>query len=89
VGAKGLIFVTTEFRFFNPAHCGGMGMDFDQRMDFAAGQLAAATLAQIASDRERLRKLQLSLIEAELVIRRGQLAYLESVELLNDGRRAI
>ena len=57
-------------------------MEFDDRMDFAAGQLAVATLAQIESDRERLRKLWVGLNEAESVIRRGQNAYLESTELL-------
>jgi len=57
-------------------------MEFDNRMDFVAGQLAAATLAQIDSDRERLRKLWISLNEAESAIRRGQLAYLESTEFL-------
>ena len=57
-------------------------MEFDNRMDFAAEQLAAATLAQIESDRERLRKLWISLNEAEFGVRRGQLPYLESTELL-------
>lgn len=42
----------------------------------AAAELAAATMAQIQMDRERLKK------QTELVIRRGQLAYLESTELL-------
>ena len=57
-------------------------MEFDNRIDFAAGQLAAATLAQIESDRDRLRKLWIGLNEAESVIRRGQVAYVESTELL-------
>jgi hypothetical protein len=80
-----LLFVKMESRYFNLSDRGGLGMGFDDRMDFAAGQLAAATLAQIESDRERLRKLWIGLNEAESVIRRGQLAYLESMELLMRG----
>jgi hypothetical protein len=47
-------------------------------------------MAQIAADRERLRKLWIGLNETEMVIRRGQLAYLESTELLagSNGRVA-
>ncbi len=54
-------------------------------VEFGAGKLAAATMAQIASDRERLRQLWLGLNQTESVIRRGQLAYLESTELLSAG----
>ena len=51
----------------------------------SAAQIAAATKAQIAADRERLRRLWTGLSLTELVIRRGQLAYLESTELLAGG----
>lgn len=50
-----------------------------------AAQVAAATKAQIAADRERLRRLWTGLSLTESVIRRGQLAYLESTELLAGG----
>ena len=50
-----------------------------------AAQVAAATKAQIAADRERLRRLWTGLSLTESVIGRGQLAYLESTELLAGG----
>lgn len=53
-----------------------------------AAELAAATMAQIQMDRERLKKLWTGLNEAELVIRRGQLAYLESTELLSASKNS-
>jgi hypothetical protein len=49
----------------------------------------AATRAQVALDRERLRKLWIGLSQTESVIRRGQIAYLESTELLSRGERWI
>jgi hypothetical protein len=52
-------------------------------------QLVAATRAQVALDRERLRKLWMGLSRTESVIRRGQVAYLESTELLSRGERWI
>jgi hypothetical protein len=52
-------------------------------------QLVAATRAQVALDRERLRKLWMGLSQTESVIRRGQIAYLESTELLSRGERWI
>jgi hypothetical protein len=55
--------------------------------EIVEAQLAAATRAQIALDRERLRKLWISLNQTESVIRRGQLAYLESTELLSRSDR--
>jgi hypothetical protein len=58
-------------------------MQFDEEIAFTA-RLATATLAQIRSDRERLRKLWAGLNQTESVIRRGQLAYMESTELLTD-----
>jgi hypothetical protein len=42
-------------------------------------------MVQIALDRERLRRLWVGLNQTESVIRRGQLAYLESTELLSRG----
>ncbi len=60
-------------------------MESDEEIEFGAVKLAAATLGQIASDRERLRQLWLGLNLTESVIRRGQLAYLESTELLSRG----
>jgi hypothetical protein len=60
-------------------------MESDEEIIFVAAQLATATMAQIAADRERLRKLWIGLNETEMVIRRGQLAYLESTELLVGG----
>jgi hypothetical protein len=58
-------------------------MQFDEEIAFTA-RLATATLAQIRSDREHLRKLWTGLNQTESVIRRGQLAYIESTELLTD-----
>ncbi len=52
-------------------------------------QLVAATRAQVALDRERLRKLWIGLNRTESVIRRGQVAYLESTELLSRDDRWI
>lgn len=60
-------------------------MESDEEITFVAAQLATATMAHIAADRERLRKLWLGLNDTESVIRRGQLAYLESTELLAGG----
>lgn len=62
-----------------------LGMESDEVIAFVAAQLATATMAQIASDRERLRKLWVGLNQTESVIRRGQLAYFESTELLRRG----
>jgi hypothetical protein len=56
-------------------------MESDEEMPLAA-QVAVATKAQIAADRERLRRLWTGLNLTESVIRRGQLAYLESTTLL-------
>jgi hypothetical protein len=53
--------------------------------DDALAALAAATMVQIAADRERLRRLWTGLSLTESVIRRGQIAYLESTELLEGG----
>ncbi len=66
-------------------------MASDEEFEFGAVRLAAATIAQIAADRERLRQLWLGLNQTESVIRRGQLAYLESTDLLSagNGRLAI
>ena len=58
-------------------------MESDEDIGLAATELAAATMAQIHIDRERLTKLWIGLNRTELVIRRGQLAYLESTELLS------
>jgi hypothetical protein len=60
-------------------------MESEDEIEFAAAQVATATVAQIASDRERLRRLWAGLSQTELVIRRGQLAYLESTKLLRSG----
>ena len=57
----------------------GMVSDEDNAL---AAQAAAATKTQIAADRERLRRLWTGLNLTETVIRRGQLAYFESTELL-------
>jgi hypothetical protein len=57
-------------------------MEGDEEVGPAAGELATATMAQIKIDRERLRKLWVGLTETEFVIRRGQVAYLESTALL-------
>jgi hypothetical protein len=58
-------------------------MESDEEIVLAA-QIAAVTKAQIASDRERLQRLWAGLNLTESVIRRGQLAYLESTELLGN-----
>ncbi len=65
-------------------------MEFDEEIAFAAAKLAVATTVQIAADRERLRQIWVGLNHTESVIRRGQLAYLESTELLrpSDGGAA-
>jgi hypothetical protein len=60
-------------------------MASNEESDFKASQLATVTLDQIALDRERLRRLWVGLNETESVIRRGQLAYLESTGLLRRG----
>ena len=60
------------------------GMESDEEIALAA-QVAAATKAQIALDREHLRRLWTGLNRTETVIRQGQLAYLESTELLERG----
>jgi hypothetical protein len=65
------------------------GMQSDEEGEFIEAQLAAATRSQIAIDRERLRKLWVGLNQTESVIRRGQVAYLESTELLSRGDRRI
>ena len=57
-------------------------MQSDEEIGPVAAELALATMAQIQKDREQLRKLWIGLNRTELVIRRGQLAYLESTELL-------
>ncbi|HEV2625935.1 MAG TPA: hypothetical protein VGV62_12640 [Xanthobacteraceae bacterium] len=57
-------------------------MESDEEIELAASQVAAATMAQILSDRDRLRRLWMSLNQTETVIRRGQLAYIESTNLL-------
>ena len=66
-------------------------MESDEEIELAAVKLTAAAMAQIASDRERLRRLWLGLGHTESVIRRGQLAFLESAELLrpHNGRAAL
>ena len=66
-------------------------MESDEEIKFVAAQLAAATMAQIQSDRDRLQRLWTSLNQTETVIRRGQLAYIESTDLLTraDGSRMI
>ena len=66
-------------------------MESDEEIEFVAAQLAAATMAQIQSDRDRLRRLWMSLNQTETVIRRGQLAYIESTDLLTraNGSRTI
>jgi hypothetical protein len=51
-----------------------LGMESDEVIASAVAQLATATMAQIASDRERLKKLWVGLNQTESVIRRGQLA---------------
>ena len=63
-------------------------MESDEELEFAAAQVAAVTMAQIQSDRDRLRRLWMSLNQTETVIRRGQLA---STDLLTraDGSRVI
>lgn len=79
-----LIYGNPNSRFsegFVPAD-NGMESDDDNAL---AAQVAAATKAQIAADRERLRRLWTGLSLTESVIRRGQLAYLESTELLAGG----
>ncbi len=58
------------------------GMESDEEIEFVAAQLAAAAMAQIQSDRDHLRRLWMSLNQTETVIRRGQLAYIESTDLL-------
>ncbi len=60
-------------------------MASDEEFEFGAVRLPAATIAQIAADRERLRQLWLGLNQTDSVIRRGQLAFLESTELLSAG----
>ena len=60
-------------------------MESGKEDEIDEAQLAAATRAQVALDRERLRKLWIGLSQTESVIRRGQVAYLESTELLMRG----
>ena len=60
-------------------------MESDEEIEYAAAQLAAATLEQIATHRERLRRLWVGLNQTESVIRCAQIAYLESTELLRPG----
>lgn len=55
-------------------------MELGKDDEIVEAQLVAATRAQVALDRERLRKLWIGLNQTESVIRRGQAAYLESAE---------
>jgi hypothetical protein len=64
-------------------------MDSDNDIDSVEAQLVAATRAQVAIDLERLRKLWIGINQTGSVIRRGQVAYLESTELLSRGDRWI
>jgi hypothetical protein len=58
-------------------------MESGKEDESVEAQLAAVTKAQIAVDRERPRKLWIGLSQTESVIRRGQVAYLETTELLS------
>jgi len=53
-------------------------MELGKEDEIVEAQLAAATRAQVALARERLRKLWMGLNDTESLIRRGQVAYLES-----------
>jgi hypothetical protein len=64
-------------------------MELGKADEIVEAQLAAATRAQVALGRERLRKLWMGLNHTESVIRRGQVAYLTSTELLSRGERWI
>jgi hypothetical protein len=64
-------------------------MELGQENEIIEVQLVAATRAQVALDRERLRKLWMGLSRTESVIRRSQVAFLESMELLSRGERRI
>jgi len=78
-----LIYGNPNSRFSESFVPADSGMESDD--DDALAALAAATMVQIAADRERLRRLWTGLSFTESVIRRGQLAYLESTELLAGG----
>ena len=62
-------------------------MELGKDDEIVEAQLVAATRAQVALDRERLRKLWIGLSQTESLIRRGQVAYLESTELLSRSDR--